>query len=182
MTLVITEVSKVGIAMAADSAISYGFDTQGRPIERQQKHWEKLVRVPAIKAAVSYWGVIGRVHRQFNLWLKRVIDDGWQRGNYNDLETFADYLADVMNKACGGKPLSKDEYVGIHVAGYSNWSDGEKRPVFYHVHNGHLHIEIHVERAVVQGREHIDAVHPKLVADPRKLLQSIRISQENLNP
>ncbi len=171
MTLVITEVSKVGIAMAADSAITYGFDTQGRPIEKQQKQWEKLIRVPAIKAAVSYWGVIGKVHRQFNLWLKRVVDDGWQSGSYGDLGSFADYLADAMNKACGGKPLSGDQYVGIHVAGYSKWPDGERRPVFYHVHNGHLRVEIHAEHANVQGREIINAVHPKLVADPRKLFE-----------
>ncbi len=169
MTLTLTEVSKVGIVMAADSAITYGFDNQGRPIEKQQKHWEKLIRVQSIKAAISYWGVIGAVNKEFNLWLKRVIDDGSRNGSYKDLESLAGYLADSMNKACGGKPLPNDKYVGVHLAGYAKWSDGKKRPVFYHVHNGHLHIELQIEREYSEGREYIKVVHPKLIALPREL-------------
>ena len=59
MTLVITELSNVGIAMAADSAIT--ITKKGRIIGIAPKGWKKLLRVPKIKAAVSYWGVIGAI-------------------------------------------------------------------------------------------------------------------------
>lgn len=170
MTLVLTEVSKVGIVMAADSAITYSVDSQGRPIEKQQKYWDKLIRVPSIKAAVSYWGIIGAVNKQFELWLKRVIEIGKQK-SYYDLDSFADYLANSMNKACGDKPLAENQCVGVHVAGYTKWEDGERRPAFYHVHNGHLHMETEIETIDVNGQKILKAVHPKLVADPRKLFE-----------
>jgi hypothetical protein len=73
MTLVLTELSDAGIAMAADSAITRL--SHGRIIEIDQQGGRKLLRVPRVNAAVSYWGSIGAVTRvQFDNWLQRVID------------------------------------------------------------------------------------------------------------
>lgn len=151
MTLILTEISKVGVIMAADSVITYEFDKKtGRPIEKSdrnekgQTNWQKLLKVPSIRGGISYWGTIGAITRnlplrgkddlRFDHWLKNLID----KGNYTDLSAFADYLADELNAACSGKTLKNDEKAGIHVAGYYKWSDGIRRPTFFHVHNGHL--------------------------------------------
>lgn len=171
MTLVLSEVSKVGIVMAADSIITFDVDRNGRPIEKQQKNWDKILLVQKIKAAVSYWGVIGAVNRQFNLWLKRVIESGAADGSYDDLDSFADYLATAMNEACGGKVLANNQHIGVHVAGYTKWPDGERRPAFYHVHNGHLGIQTKLETVRIGEKDYLKAVHPELVAEPRKLFE-----------
>ena len=163
MTLVLTEVSSVGIAMAADSAITKLF--QGKVVEVDQQGWLKLLPVPTISAGISYWGMIGAVTpTRFDNWLRRVIGSG----SYSDLPSFADCLANALNHACHGKPLAEDQDVGIHVAGYSEWSDGVKRPVFFHVHNGNAGMLVHYERDE-EGR--VVAVCPEWVSDPRKLFE-----------
>lgn len=76
-----------------------------------------------------------------------------------------------MNAACGGKVLASNQQVGVHVAGYTQWSDGEMRPTFYHVHNGHLNIKPEIEISAIGKENYLKAVHPRLIADPRKLFQ-----------
>lgn len=163
MTFVLTELSHVGIAMVADSAITKS--SRGKIIEIDQKGWKKLLRVPSIKGAVSYWGMIGAVTRmRFDEWLQKIIN----AGGYNDLPSFADHLADALNDACHGKAMKDDQHMGLHVAGYSFWADGQARPTFYHVHNGHGQIEVHQE---IDAQGKIIAVNPKWLADPRTLFQ-----------
>lgn len=163
MTLVLTELSTAGIAMAADSAITK-FSREGKVVEVDQRGWAKLVRVPSIAAAVSYWGFVGSVTRvQFDLWLKRVID----REDYEDLPSLAQRVADTLNEAADGKPLAEGHEVGIHAAGYHQWEDGTRRPFFFHVHNGHGRFVIRDERV---GNRLVSA-HPRWVSEPRKLFE-----------
>ncbi len=167
MTLVITEVSNVGIVMAADSAIT---KLRGNKIvEIDQQGWRKLLEVPSIKAGISYWGMIGSVTSiRFDQWLERVIVSD----NYSDLSSFADHLVKSLNKACHNKPLTDTRGLGVHVAGYAKWEDGKRRPFFYHVHNGHGAMQIHhdVEK-MADGRNRLIAVHPRWVGQPRKLFE-----------
>jgi len=124
------ELSKAGIAMVTDSAISKLVNGHIRTIDQQQ--WAKLLKVQRIGAAVSYWGSIGYItSARFDHWLDRKI----REGNYTDMPSFADYLANAINQACHQLPIA--EPVGIHVAGYNVWADEVRRPTFYHVHNGH---------------------------------------------
>ncbi len=163
MTLVLTELSSAGIAMAADSAITKF--RRGRIVEIDQQGWSKLLRVPRIRAAVSYWGMIGEVTQtRFDIWLQNVINSG----DYRDLPSFADHLADALNDACCGKPLADGQDVGVHVAGYSQWLDGEFRPVFFHVHNGHGRTDIDFQK---DEHGNLVAIHPRWVSDPRKLFE-----------
>lgn len=163
MTLVITELSDAGIAMAADSAITRL--SGGRIVEVDQQGWRKLLRVPRINAAVSYWGTIGAVTQvQFDNWLQNVIDTE----NYDDLDTFAERLANALNTACHNHPLPNGNDMGIHVAGYSQWSDGVRRPVFYHVHNGHGTFRI---SEMKDEKGQITSVMPEWQSDPRKLFE-----------
>lgn len=165
MTLVLTELSEAGIAMAADSAITK-LSRDGKITEIDQQGWRKLLTVPSITAAISYWGMIGLVTKvQFDIWLGRAINSN----NYHDLPSLADHLAGALNEACGNKPLRDGGDVGIHVAGYHAWPDGKERPTFYHVHNGHGRFSIHEEKDS-QGR--LVAVRPRWDADPRKLFES----------
>lgn len=163
MTLVLTELSEAGIAMAADSAIT--FIRQGRIQEANRANWKKLLRVPRITAAVSYWGMIGAVTTvQFDLWLQRVIG----AGNYTDLHSFADHLVDNLNAACHNRLLSDQHHVGLHVAGYAEWPDGVRRPMFIHVHNGHGHMNYRFES---DEERQLIAVHPSWVQGPRTLFE-----------
>jgi hypothetical protein len=165
MTLVITEVSGIGIVMAADSAISY-FDRQTRKVVKVESDGgPKVLRVPSINAAISYWGMVGAVtEQQFSLWLRKLIDSR----RYSDLNSFSDLLVVALNEACKGKLLKDDESVGIHVAGYALWSDGEQRPTFIHIHNGHGQFV-----TIPQGDEdgNLVALYPRWITYSRKLFE-----------
>jgi len=163
MTLVLTELSIAGVAMAADSAITK-FSSDGKVIEVDQQGWTKLVRVPSIAAAVSYWGFVGSLTQvEFDRWLRRVID----RGDYEDLPSLAQCLAEALNEAAGQRPLAEGHDVGLHVAGHHQWKDGIRRPFFFHVHNGHGRFVVREEK--VGNR--VVAVHPQWVSEPRKLFE-----------
>jgi hypothetical protein len=163
MTLVLTELSTAGVAMAADSAITK-LSPEGKVTEVDQQGWKKLLRVPSITAAVSYWGSVGSLTEvEFDRWLKRVID----REDYQDLPSFAQRLADAMNEAAGGEPLGAGKDLGVHVAGYHHWQDDVTRPFFYHVHNGHGHFVVSDTR----NGNRLLAVHPQWISEPRRLFQ-----------
>jgi len=165
MTLVLTELSEAGIAMAADSAITY-LDQQGRTIQKQQTAWLKLLKVSSVHAAISYWGVVGAVTgKRFDEWLRQLVDPH----PYNDLSTLADHIASGLNRACGDRPLSEKQCVGIHVAGYAPWPDGVLRPVFFHVHNGHGEYQIIPEIQEINGKSCITKVTIQFKAEPRRL-------------
>jgi hypothetical protein len=148
MTLILTELSEAGIAMAADSAISMLVNK--KIVVKDQKQWRKLLPVPRIKAGISYWGEIGRITSiRFDEWLEWRINNG----PYKDLRSFADYLAGEMNHAVGDKPLFENQQAGIHVAGFQPWADGGMpKPTFYHIHNGHSRVVYQLKTATINGQ------------------------------
>ena len=164
MTLILTELTETGIAMTADSAITRM--QNGKIIEIDQQGISKILRVPKIRAAISFWGMIGVVtkNQPFDQWLQGIIN----AENYNDLESFADILVNALNESCNGKPLQEGEEVGIHVAGYAPWVDNELRPFFYHIHNGHGKF---ITQHETDKYGALLAVHTKWVSDPRKLFE-----------
>jgi len=163
MTLVLTEITKVGIAMAADSAIT---KIQGNKIiEVDEQGWQKLLRIPKINAGISYWGMIGAVTRQqFDNWLQ----DKIASDQYNDLYSFANYLVSELNKACKNVPLKDRHDVGIHLAGYSAWSDKVIRPTFLHIHNGHGRILMNPK---YDHNKILISINPVWDSDSRKLFE-----------
>lgn len=164
MTLILTELTQTGISMAADSAITRM--QNGKIIEIDQQGITKILRVPKIRAAISFWGMIGAVtkNKPFDQWLQGIIN----AENYNDLGSFADVLVDELNKSCNGKPLQDGEEVGIHVAGYAPWEDNELRPFFYHIHNGHGQF---ISKHETDKYGQLLAVHTKWESEPRKLFE-----------
>ncbi len=143
--------------------------TSGKIRKVDRKGWPKLLRIPRVKAAISYWGKVGKItNKQFDLWLKEEIIDS---SHYNDLPTLADHISNVLNKACGNKPLADGQDVGIHVAGYHQWADGQLRPTFFHVHNGHGSLNICHSWKETDDERHITGVFPQWKSEPRKLFE-----------
>ncbi len=141
MTLVLTEVSTAGIAMVADSAISWVDPCTNKRLNIERPNWRKLLRVPKIKAGISYWGDIGRITTdRFDEWLESRI----HLGKYENLEEFARYIAETVNLACNRRVLHPEHRVGFHIAGVHKWTDGIPRPTFFHVHNGHMTTKVSV--------------------------------------
>ena len=128
MTLVLTELSKFGVAMAADSAVTF-------PGGRVFIGAQKLLPVKKINAGISVWGN-GEVNGlDADVWLQNFIDTKVKLNM--SLWDMANNLADELNKAFG-KPIK--ERMGVHVAGFDE-KNGKLGPAFYHVHNGHYHFE-----------------------------------------
>ena len=149
--------------MAADSAIT--MYRSGTVVQVDRQYWQKLLEVASIVAAVSYWGMVGYVTTErFDEWLKRAI----ARGSYSDLASFADFLTEALNRAASDKLIRNKAPAGIHVAGYAPWPDGIRRPLFYHIHNGHGHVELHEEWSSEGPHRRLVSVYPKWVMEPRK--------------
>lgn len=165
MTLILTEISQAGIAMATDSAIS--FMINDKVVGKDRPNWKKLFWNSKVKAGISYWGAVGLITKiRFDEWLQ----DRLAKGQYTDLPSLADYLAEEMNRAVGGKPLRQPNHqVGIHVAGYRTWGDGVLRPTLYHVHNGDSYLTYPQKTTTAAGRTIILETTPVWKNSPRKL-------------
>ena len=140
MTLILTEISNLGIAMAADSAVTEEIATpSGTPEYRVLTGVNKLHVIDKLNAGVSIWGqgeiVVGGNKVYTDIWLRDFIQN--QRANYNSLSDFATLLQNEMRNYIAPinatlKPLGT---IGFHLAGYVD-HNGHPTPTFYHIHNG----------------------------------------------
>lgn len=129
MTLVITELSRLGVAMAADSAVTFPSS------DRVYIGAQKLLPIYQINAGVSIWGR-GNVNGvDADVWVQNFIEDNIPNGM--SLWDMANKLAEELNEAFGGALSNR---MGIHVGGFDE-RNGIRGPAFYHIHNGHYHIE-----------------------------------------
>lgn len=140
MTLVLSEVSHRGIAMAADSAVTFD---NGRVYIGAQK----LQPVPQIHGGMSVWG-LGRVKGEdTDVWLQNFIG-GEVKSNMTLWQT-AEHLASQLNNAFGG---TAPDRMGVHVCGFDG-HQGIRGPALYHVHNGHYEIGIDRGKVVIIPKE-----------------------------
>ena len=130
MTLVLTQLSKHGIAMAADSAVTSEVPAPGGGTMHRVLHGvQKLQMITHIEAGISCWGM-GRVDGiPTDIWMRDFIQRS--QATTPDLQTFATTLADELNNIFPPKSPNG----GFHVAGFVQTPTG-KLPAFYHVHNG----------------------------------------------
>jgi len=141
MTLVLTDVSRFGVAMAADSAVTFGND-------RVFIGFQKLLPVPCINAGLSVWGC-GTVNgMDADIWLQRFIES--EVSSRMRLWDVACKLAEQLNEAFGGVI---SERMGIHVGGFDE-EGGICGPAFYHIHNGHYQIGFRNGQIVEVPGEH----------------------------
>ena len=130
MTLIITEISWRGIAMAADSTLTFG----GK--RTQQNAARKLQTIPHLAAGVSYWGygdltdrASGKTRRTDD-WLDEFVG----KDNSTSLADFAQSLSDALNQMLG-PGHGQEPRMGFHVAGFAPSKMGSA-PSFFHVHDG----------------------------------------------
>lgn len=128
MSLVLTEVSCYGVTMAADSAVTFD---DGRILVG----FQKLLPVPHINAGLSIWGLATINEIDADVWLQRFIEK--EIVSNMRLWGMACKLANKLNEEFNG--VAPDR-MGIHVGGF-DIKNGIRGPAFYHVHNGHYHLE-----------------------------------------
>jgi hypothetical protein len=128
MTLILTELSHHGIAMAADTAVTY---TRSGISWAVPSAATKLQIVPHLNAGISCWGLgqIGTTNT--DVWLGDFIGRHDQAAS---IETLARSLASELNSILGPNP-DGNARGGFHVAGFLHDHLGEAASLF-HVHDG----------------------------------------------
>jgi hypothetical protein len=130
MTLVLTELTQFGIAMAADSAVTYTLTSTGHSFVKPNAA-RKLQAIPYLSAGVSCWG-LGEVGGEpTDEWLADFI---CTHSSVPDLASFADALATSLQSQVGPSP-TKQSRLGFHLAGFEKYN-GMPVPSFYHIHDG----------------------------------------------
>lgn len=140
MTLLLTEITRFGIAMAADSAITFRepLPAGGTRI-RVVRGANKLQEIPRLNAGISMWGQgsfrMGDDVINMDTWIENLITE--REDDYDSLENFATLLASEINNHVQPIDVTQDPFgtVGFHLAGFVDF-EGESLQTFYHVHNG----------------------------------------------
>ena len=132
MTLVITELSKYGIAMVADSAVTEVLKLpSGRTIARVLTGVRKLQVIPYLGAGISVWGLgsilLENTQVPTDLWLNDFIE---RHSGTGSIDEFAKRLTEELRSAVG----MKTDALGFHLAGYVE-VNSKRLPTFYHVRN-----------------------------------------------
>lgn len=147
MTLILTELSPYGIAMATDSALTETLLKPNGTIGHKDYYGaRKLFIVPKLNASVSYWGWADIPQRGFSwkdknkllrteLWLPHFLETN--KENYNTITELAVLLEKELRQRIPKIDIKKHENGdgGIHLAGYES-IDGQLIPPFWHIHNG----------------------------------------------
>jgi len=136
MTLILTDISNLGIAMAADSAVTQKIvKPNGSITYRVLTGVRKLQVIDKLNAGISVWGQGTIKNTSTDIWLQDFIDS--QKGNYNSLSDFALLLQNELRLRIAPINIRKDRLgtIGFHLAGFVDYL-GKLMPTFYHIHNG----------------------------------------------
>lgn len=139
MTLVLTELTRFGIAMAADSAITFHEPLlSGSSRSRVVMGAKKLQLIPKINAGISVWGQgsidVDDQEIYMDTWIEHFIAE--REDDYDSLGHFATLLASEINNNIQPINVTQNPFgtVGFHLAGFVDFK-GEPMQTFYHVHN-----------------------------------------------
>lgn len=126
MTLVLTQISKSGITMAADTAITY---SRKKEIKYGATKLHVLQNSPV---AISAWGGFKKANilRFFEEFVNKHEDA-------EDIDDLAKELEGVAREIAEPIDIQENPWgtVGFHLAGLTQYGD-KTFPTFYHVHNG----------------------------------------------
>lgn len=146
MTLILTELSHYGIAMATDSALTQTLlKPDGTVDDKDYYGARKLFVVPKLSAGISYWGwgdvpergASWEDERKFRteLWLPYFLEIN--EANYDTVSELAILLEKELRQRI--PKIDANEHKlgdgGMHLAGYEE-IDGRLVPTFWHIHNG----------------------------------------------
>ena len=130
MTLVLTELSPFGIAMAADSAVTTTQVQTGLSYAVPNAA-HKLQAIERLSAGVSCWGLGTIRGTPTDEWLCDFIR---ATEGVTTLGEFADELERRLNDEVGANPRGQPR-LGFHVCRFEDY-EGCPTPSFYHVHDG----------------------------------------------
>jgi hypothetical protein len=130
MTLVLTELSPLGIAMAADSAVTFTNPQTGLSFAEPNLA-VKLQAISYLNAGISCWGMGQIANTPTDKWVHDFIN---AHQNITSLKDFVDQLAETLNAQLPQNATGENR-LGFHVAGYESYN-GVATPSFYHVHDG----------------------------------------------
>lgn len=130
MTLVLTELSSLGIAMAADSAVTHTQTQTGLKYVIPNAA-QKLQVVPHLNAGISCWGLGSIAGIPTDQWLSNFISSS---SAFTTLQGFANELSRQLN-AQAPPNTSGNNTLGFHLAAFENYN-GTPTPSFYHIHDG----------------------------------------------
>jgi len=130
MTLVLTELSSFGIAMATDSAVTIT-DTETGHVHVEPNKAKKLQVIHQLKAGFSCWG-LGTINgKPTDVWMKDFIESN---ESITELKDFAFELETQLNIQVP-QNVSGQPRLGFHLAGFEIL-DGIPTPSFYHIQDG----------------------------------------------
>ncbi len=130
MTLVLTELSSFGIAMAADSAVTQT-QTQTGLSNVIPNAARKLQKITHLNAGISCWGLGTIAGIATDQWLSNFINSST---SLTTLQSFANELARQLN-AQVPTHTSDTNRLGFHLAAFENYND-VPTPSFFHIHDG----------------------------------------------
>jgi hypothetical protein len=130
MTLVLTELSSFGIAMAADSAVMC-IQNQTGLIYVKPNAAQKLQVIPHLNAGISCWGLGTIAGTPTDRWLSNFINSNTL---LTTLQSFANELAGQLNAQVVPN-TSGENRLGFHLAAFEYYN-GTPVPSFYHIHDG----------------------------------------------
>jgi hypothetical protein len=145
MTLILTEISTLGIVMAADSAVTQEVITlNGEHEYKVLTGVKKLQIIDKLNAGIAVWGegtisLDPRRPRESaidtDLWLRDFIRV--RRADYNTIDEFATLLQDELRNYIPeiDATVRPGGTIGFLLAGYVD-HEGQRLPSFYHIHNG----------------------------------------------
>ena len=131
MTLVLTELSPFGIAMAADSAVTYTNTRTGLSYATPNAA-KKLQIVPHLNAGISCWGLGNIADISTDQWLSNFISSS---ASLASLQSFAGELAEQLNSHLVPPNTLGDSRLGFHLAGFEEYN-GVPTPSLFHIHDG----------------------------------------------
>src|SRR5918992_3048508 len=130
MTLILTELTAHGIAMAADSMVTSTYLATGLS-HTSPDAAVKLQVVQHLGAGISCWGM-GEINGvPTDNWLTNFIT---QNTNCTSLGSFATALANELNTTVEPNPAGESR-LGFHLAGFED-CQGVPTPSFFHIHDG----------------------------------------------
>ena len=159
MTLILTEITRFGIAMSADSAVTRHEPLPGgQYVPKVLLGIKKLQKIPKLQAGVSIWGQ-GRINDvRTDIWLENFIRT--REDEYDTIGDFAILLQKELRMHIPDidvtVPANEWGTIGFHLAGFVEW-EGEIIPTFYHIHNGRS--QALEERGIMINPKRINANH-----------------------
>lgn len=145
MTLIITELSPLGIIMVGETAYTVTSLAPNHTLqERSFFGLIKVLPVHKLQAGISYWGWAKTQpdDQEQGIWMDWWLQDLISRraAEYDTIEDFANLLETGLRQVI--PEMTEDELtefpagtIGVHLAGFID-NNGDKLPCFWHIHNG----------------------------------------------